>query len=160
MLIIDINDIFLGFEKYYSEMLLFTSWRDEWKELKPENAEACLEEYSKRQSRIDIIKGIIFPGEKALDLDDINPSDFEDNRPQHIFDTLDPQGEQENADDLDKAIRAKRDEVKERFEAEGHLMLRLRHPHIIQLLGCCPMETESETTASPLLVFEYLESGS
>ena len=104
MLIIDINDIFLGFEKYYSEMLLFTSWRDEWKELKPENAEACLEEYSKRQSRIDIIKGIIFPGEKALDLDDINPSDFEDNRPQHIFDTLDPQGEQENADDLDKDI--------------------------------------------------------
>ena len=65
-----------------------------------------------------------------------------------------------NAGDLDKAIRAKRDEVKERFEAEGHLMLRLRHPHIIQLLGCCPMETESETTANPLLVFEYLESGS
>ena len=65
-----------------------------------------------------------------------------------------------NADDVDKAIRAKKDEVKERFEAEGHLMLRLRHPHIIQLLGCCPMETESEATASPLLVFEYLESGS
>ena len=62
--------------------------------------------------------------------------------------------------DKNKALKEKREEVKERFEAEGHLMLRLRHPHIIQLLGCCPMETESETTASPLLVFEYLESGS
>ena len=53
----------------------------------------------------------------------------------------------------------KRVEIKERFEAEGHLMLRLRHPHIIQLLGVCPMEC-NPTTESPLLIFEYLESGS
>ena len=68
--------------------------------------------------------------------------------------------QKKSAEDRLKAIKAKIAEVKERFEAEGHLMLRLRHPHIIQLLGCCPMETESETTATPLLVFEYLESGS
>ena len=68
--------------------------------------------------------------------------------------------QKKNAEDRSKAIKAKIAEVKERFEAEGHLMLRLRHPHIIQLLGCCPMEPDSETTASPLLVFEYLESGS
>ena len=85
-------------------MLLFTSWRDESKELRPDSAEACIDEYSKRQSRIEIIKGIIFPGEKVLDIDDIDASDFEDNRPQHVFDNLDPQGEQENADDLDKDI--------------------------------------------------------
>ena len=80
-----------------------------------------------------------------------------------------------------------RKEIKEKYEAEGHLMLRLRHPHIIQLLGACPMEdngkpskinhqvakceqannyeptTECDHAAlpkSPLLVFEYLESGS
>ena len=62
-------------------------------------------------------------------------------------------------EEKDKDIKAKRNEVKERFEAEGHLMLRLRHPHIIQLLGVCPMESDLPTE-SPLLVFEYLESGS
>ena len=72
-------------------MLLFTSWRDEWKELKPDNAEACLVEYSKRQPRIDIIKGIIFPGEKALDIDDINPSDLEDLRCQRYVVVYYPQ---------------------------------------------------------------------
>jgi serine/threonine protein kinase len=63
-------------------------------------------------------------------------------------------------EEKDNAIKAKRNEVKERFEAEGHLMLRLRHPHIIQLLGVCPMEGTTQSTESPLLVFEYLESGS
>lgn len=83
-------------------MLLFTSWRDEAKELCPESAETCLEEYSKRQAKIDAIKNIIFPGEKALDIADIDPSDLEDSRPQHIFDELNAQAEQENDDDMDQ----------------------------------------------------------
>ena len=36
-------------EESYSELLLFTAWRDELKELKPYNPKACLEEYAKRQ---------------------------------------------------------------------------------------------------------------
>ena len=59
----------------------------------------------------------------------------------------------------EKVNKIKADDVKERFEAEGHLMLRLRHPHIIQLLGVCPMDCREERE-NPLLIFEYLESGS
>ena len=77
--------------------------------------------------------------------------------PQNLSNNIDSQNNlQEISANTD---RKNRNEVKERFEAEGHLMLRLRHPHIIQLLGVCPMES-SEATESPLLVFEYLESGS
>ena len=32
-----------GFEGYYSELQLYTSWRDEFKELHPDNERKCLE---------------------------------------------------------------------------------------------------------------------
>ena len=100
-------------------MLLFTPWRDESKELHSESAEACLEEYSKRQAKIDSIKGIIFPGEKALDITDINPSDLEDSRPQHVFDTLNAQAEQENDDDFDEGSRDDPDSAFMRWHGEN-----------------------------------------
>lgn len=48
--------------------------------------------------------------------------------------------------------------VRERFEREGNLMMRLRHPHIAQVLAACT--SNNDENGSPLLIFEYLEGGS
>ena len=52
-----------GYESYYSEMMLHTSWRDEEKELHPKNPTKCMEEYKKRSVKISDMKEKMFPGE-------------------------------------------------------------------------------------------------
>ena len=41
-----------------------------------------------------------------------------------------------------------------KWRSEGQLMLQLRHPHIVQLVGACHHE------GLPMLAFEYLDGGS
>ena len=41
-----------------------------------------------------------------------------------------------------------------KWKSEGQLMLQLRHPHIVQLVGACHHE------GLPMLAFEYLDGGS
>ena len=91
-----------GHEEHYSEMLLFSPWRDEVKELYRYSAEDCVLEYQRRLETISAIKETIFPGEGA-----IAPYDFdllEENRPQHVYDTINCQGEQQNEDDAEVAV--------------------------------------------------------
>ena len=45
-----------GFEGYYSELQLYTSWRDEFKEFHPDNEKKCLEKFEKEREKIDVIK--------------------------------------------------------------------------------------------------------
>ena len=88
-----------GYEQYYAEMMLFSHWRNEEQELHPNDQAKCLEEYKNREQEINLVKNWIFPGENALDLEDFEY--LEENRPQHVYDMLDCQGEQENDDDND-----------------------------------------------------------
>lgn len=88
-----------GHEQQYSEMLLYTSWRDEVKEFHPDDKEACQREYQKRLDQIEINKEMIYPGEGTIELlEDFDP---EDNQPQHIYDTLDNQRQQEEEEDME-----------------------------------------------------------
>ena len=85
-----------GHEQFYSEMLLFSPWMNEINELFPYDQEKCLNEYQNRKDGISQIKNTIFPGESAIDLDLCEF--FEKERPTHVFDNLDCQGEQDNED--------------------------------------------------------------
>ena len=53
-------------EEHYSETLLFSSWRDERKDLK-RNSDACFNEYRNRKKEIDNNRKIIYPGEAVID---------------------------------------------------------------------------------------------
>ena len=90
-----------GHEKHYSEMLLFSPWVDEEKEL-PQEEDDCLAEYIKRRDIIDSNRATIYPGEANIDL--MEGEDLELKRPAHLLETLDNQGDQENAEALEEGI--------------------------------------------------------
>ena len=91
-----------GYEQYYSEMQLFTNWRDEKEEFKPESEEDCKKEYERRKQDIESNKKIIFPGEETVDM--LETCTLESMKPIHLADTLDGAGEQENNDDMTEGI--------------------------------------------------------
>ena len=85
-----------SYEQHYSEMQLFTHWRDEEKELLPESEEKCLKEYNNREGEIVSNKKAMYPGEDVVDMLETN---LEQLRPTDLLDTLDPQGQQEQEED-------------------------------------------------------------
>ena len=89
-----------GHEEFFSEMLLFSSWIDEIDELHPYDAIKCYNEYLKRLDFITSIKKTIFPGEKAVDV--LNSDFHQELRPQHFYDQLNCQTEQENEDQAEE----------------------------------------------------------
>ena len=92
-----------GYEQYYSELQLFTHWRDEVKEFKPESEEDCRQVYKDRADEIVNNKKAIFPGEETIHM--LETDNWELLQPTHLIDTLDPQGEQEVTDDITEGHR-------------------------------------------------------
>ena len=84
-------------EKYYAELLLFTHWRDEIGELKRWSPDECASEYLRRLPEISKNKDFIYPGESTVQL--LESEDLDSKKPVHIYDLLDSQRQQENADD-------------------------------------------------------------
>ena len=77
-------------------MLLFLPWREEDK-LFPDDEEMCVKHYEKEKNSkvIEHNRKKLFPFSKAIEaLHDIANSDNE--RPAHIYDNLDPEGQQDN----------------------------------------------------------------
>ena len=91
-----------GHEQFYAEMLLFSPWMNEVEELFPYDEEKCVKVYKKRMDGISCIKNIIFPGESAINLESCEF--FEQERPTHVFDNFDCQGQQENEEINDLVI--------------------------------------------------------
>ena len=87
-----------GHEQQYAELLLYTAWENE-KELHAESAKECIKTYHDNINEIQENKEIIYPGEGTTDL--LENLDLEVQKPQHIFDMLDGQREQEQDDDLE-----------------------------------------------------------
>ena len=90
-----------SYEKYYSEMLLFSPWIEEEREL-PLDENACLARFLKKRDEIEKNQILIYPGEEMVDL--LDGEEVEVQRPTHLLETLDGQGNQENADDLEEGI--------------------------------------------------------
>ena len=106
-----------GHELQYSELLLFTNWRDEEKEFHPDNAKKCIEEYHNRKELIDNNKKAIYPGENTVNL--IETVDIDVQGPAHIYDMLDGEGQQQQEDDLE--IGPENDPQFESFGYTGNL---------------------------------------
>ena len=106
-----------GHEKQYSELLLFTNWRNEEEEFHPNSAKDCINEYNKRIKMIRQNKKAIFPGEGTIDL--LENVDLEIHRPTHISDILDGEGQQQQEDDL--LVGAVDDPQYESFAYTGNL---------------------------------------
>ena len=85
------------FEKYYSLMFMFSAWNNEAKDL-PRDRTAFNEKFLSVKEEIRTNKLAIFPLEGDFDLLDIDLNDL-NKIPQHIGDTLDPQGEMDNEED-------------------------------------------------------------
>ena len=86
-----------GHEQQYSEMLLYTAWRDEEK-FHADDERKCIDLYHSSLEEISRNKKIIYPGEESIAF--LENPDLETPKPEHIFDTLDCQREQEKEDDL------------------------------------------------------------
>ena len=104
-------------EMHYSEMLLFSKWRDEVAEFHPEEMKKCIEIYNERIDEIHKNKERIYPGEGTKVL--IENLDLELLPPAHIFDALDGQRQQDADEDL--AIGAVPDPAFESFAYTGNL---------------------------------------
>ena len=88
-----------GHEQHYSELLLFAHWRDETSEFHVDSIDDCVAEHESRILEINANREKMYPGEATIELLDIG--DLELRKPEHLADTLDCQGEQNNEDDLD-----------------------------------------------------------
>ena len=88
-----------GHEQYYSELLLFSYWRNEVNEFYANSPEDCIAEHEKRKLEINANREKMYPGEATIELLDVG--DLQSRKPEHLTDILDPQGDQNNEDDLD-----------------------------------------------------------
>ena len=92
-----------GYEEYYSEMILFTPWQNEVSELKRNDEKSCRREFEIRKEKIIAVRKLLYPGEDVVDK--MFCEEMEDMRPQHVYDNLNCQGEQENDDDNDLELQ-------------------------------------------------------
>ena len=107
----------VGHEQHYSELLLYTAWRDEEEELHADNEKECIQKFYDKIEEIEINKKRIYPGEETIALLEI--FDLENDKPAHIFDMLDGQREQDREEDL--AIGCVDDPEFESFSYTGNL---------------------------------------
>ena len=88
-----------GHEEHYSDMLLFSSWRNEVTELIGDNPKKCIKAYNSRKNEIDKNMKALFPGKKMMEALETNIDDL---RPVHITDFMDSQGQQDNEEDREE----------------------------------------------------------
>lgn len=86
-----------GHEQHYSELVLFTHWRNEIDEFFEDSMEDCIAQYQSRRDEIISNRKAIYPGEDIIEL--LENGDLEYGKPEHFADILDCQGEQNNEDD-------------------------------------------------------------
>ena len=89
-----------GHEEQYSDMLLFSSWRNEETELNGDNPKKCITSHRRRRKEIERNMKALFPGKKMMEK--LESEDIQDLRPIHIIDFMDSQGQQENEEDMEE----------------------------------------------------------
>ena len=102
-----------GHEQHFTELQLFYPWRDEVRDLLRNYPQACVELYESQKEAINIRRKLMYPGEDVIELMDFQT--LEEMRPSHIFDSLNPEGEQQEEED-----RAEGSEDDPNFAAYDH----------------------------------------
>jgi hypothetical protein len=105
-----------GHEQHYSELLLYTAWDDE-NYFHADDANECIQVYHDKLEEILQNKETIYPGEGTVAL--MENVDLQLNKPEHIFDMLDSQREQEKEEDI--VVGAIDDPEFESFSYTGNL---------------------------------------
>ena len=108
-----------GHKQHYAELMLYTGWRDEIDEFHRWEPDKCIDTYHSKAEEIDLNKKTIYPGESTLNL--LDSEDFEMQRPTHVYDQLNAQGEQQDEDDLEEG--AIDDPNYESFAYTGNLLI-------------------------------------
>mgnify|MGYP001215842512 CR=1 FL=1 len=85
-----------GHEQYFTELQMFFPWKNEEDDLHRKDISKCQQLYKDNEAAIQVNRKEMFPGELTVDLMDLELSDM---RPSHVYDTLNPQGEQDEEDD-------------------------------------------------------------
>ena len=123
-----------GHEENFAELLLFFPWRDETEELFPGDQQMCIETFNRNLDIINKNRKYIFPfSEEVKEITEFMKNS-EDNRPQHIYDTLDPIGEQEDYDDENELEPLDKSELPGEIH-EGHFPEQTKYK---------PIEVESD----------------
>ena len=84
-------------EQMYAEIFAYSAWRNEANDI-PRGQNSCKAKYNSVKDEMKANRQAMFPLEDDFDVLEVDLED-PDNRPQHIYDQLDPQGEQENQED-------------------------------------------------------------
>ena len=108
------------YERHYSELLLYCPWtadEPETEKFHRDDRKECIKTYEKYIKTIEENREAIYPGDGIINL--FESDDLEIQKPQHIFDVLDSQRQQENEDD--KEIGVKDDPLFESFGYRGNL---------------------------------------
>ena len=87
-----------GYEEAYADLLLFYPWRDEVKDLFPNDGDECINLFNNNLEIIMENKRSIYPYCDAIEKMTADLEKEQDVRPQHIVETLDSNAEQENMD--------------------------------------------------------------
>ena len=91
-----------GHEQHFTLMQLFYKWRNETEDLFRHYPEKCIDLYKEHEQTILRNRSLMFPGEAAMDEMD---TDISEMRPTTIYDTLNPQGEQEDEECKEEGIQ-------------------------------------------------------
>ena len=91
-----------GHEQHFTLLQLFYHWRNETEDLFRHSPQQCVDLYKEHESTILRNRSLMFPGEPAMDEMD---TDILEMRPTTIYDTLDPQGEQEDEEGREEGIQ-------------------------------------------------------
>ena len=98
-----------GHEQYYADMLLYLPWRDEVNDLYRNEPDECIDLFRSNLSEIEQNKKGIFPYSGALEAIQALEKDEANLRPEHIYETLDAEGNQQNEDDANEGVPHNRD---------------------------------------------------
>ena len=104
-------------EEVYSELLMFLPWRNEIKDLRPKAPEHHIHLYKKFKDTIMTNRHKMFPYSNEMDLMEKLIASTDNLKPQHLYDTLDPIGQQENIEDRANIPPA---DMSELPDEEGH----------------------------------------
>ena len=119
-------------EKYYSELLLFSHWKNEQEDIPSNDEQSCQAKYLEKREEMEMNRFQIYPGESTIDLLESAELELvELEKPVHLADILDTQGEQENDDDLE--VGPTEDPAFESFGYTGNLNME-RPPQFLSLI--------------------------
>ena len=91
-----------GHEQHFAELQLFHPWRNEVDDLLRYHSNLCIELYDAHKKEILQNRKLLYTGEEVVELMDLEM--IVEMRPSHVYDTLNPEGEQEQEDDKAEGV--------------------------------------------------------